>query len=396
MNILALRTPDGRPLLDLQSKPDGLSALMMIGGAVVAGVSLSIVLFMLFTKGHSAYNTSSDFPWGAPIAFYMFFLLASSGLSIISSLDTVFGLKTFYPVAKRCIWLSIITLVAGFTLLALELGNPFRLLWAVPISAQFKSPMWWMGIFYSIDLALLCIKFYLLHTGEWDSKRTHLISVGSFVICIFASGTLGLAFGMMAMRPAWYSPAMPMYFILTGFMTAVAFTVLFTSLMRRVSGTPENVRKLFDDVLPRLFFITLLAVVVTRFGQIITGLWGNYEGMEAHWRSLTSVMFHIEIWIGFVIPLVLMGSRERRTNVSIQILSALLFMIGIFASRLHLLIMGQEVPLFKDYWAGYVEYTPSFTEWLLIPAGFGIVFMLYGAGNWLFNLADHRAPANAH
>ncbi len=396
MSILAMRTPDGRPLLDLQTKPDGISALMMIGGAIVAGVSLSIVLFMLFMEGHAAYNTSSDFPWGAPIAFYMFFLLASSGLSIISSLDTVFGLNTFYPIVKRCIWLSIITLVAGFTLLALELGNPFRLLWAVPIAAQVKSPMWWMGTFYSIDLALLCLKFYFLHTGEWNSKRMHLISINSFIICILASGTLGLTFGMMAMRPAWYSPVMPMYFILTGFMTAVAFIVFFTGLIRRVNGTPENVRKLFDEVLPRLFFVTLLAVVVMRVGQIVTGLWSNFEGMEAHWRALTSVMFHIEIWIGLAIPLVLMSSRERRTKVTIQMVSALLFMIGIFSARLHLLIMGQEVPLFRGYWAGYVEYTPSFTEWLLIPAGFGIVFMLYGAGNWLLNLSEHREPTTVH
>jgi molybdopterin-containing oxidoreductase family membrane subunit len=65
-----------------------------------------------------------------------------------------------------------------------------------------------------------------------------------------------------------------------------------------------------------------------------------------------------------------------------------MFMVGIFFSRLELLINGQMVPLFKGYWAGYVEYWPSLTEWMLVPAGIGIYLFLYGAGNWLLRLSD--------
>ena len=283
-------------------------------------------------------------------------------------------------------------MVTGFTLLALELGHPFRMLWAMPTGLQIKSPMWWMGTLYTIDLVLLCIKFWLLHKGDWESKLTHHLSVGSFVICILAAGTLGLVFGMMAMRPAWYSPVMPMYFILTGFATAGAFMLFVGSLAPR-RGMPEDVRYLDDVVLPRLFFVALLAVVAMRFGQILTGLWSNFEGMEAHWRAIRHPLFHVEIWVGFVAPLVLMSRVAWRANTSNQFLAAVLFMIGIFAARLELLIVGQEVPLFKGYWAGYVEYWPSFTEWMLVPAGFAMFLFLYGAGDWLLRLNEARAPA---
>ena len=57
-----------------------------------------------------------------------------------------------------------------------------------------------------------------------------------------------------------------------------------------------------------------------------------------------------------------------------------------------LLIVGQEVPLFKGYWAGYTNYWPSFTEWMLVPLGAGVFLFLYGAGDWLLRLADSRAP----
>src|SRR5512134_654749 len=380
-------------LADFSRRPDPIAASLMLVGGVVGALSFALVFYMLFTEGHAAFNTSSDVAWGAPIAYYLFFLLASSGLSIIASLDTVFGVRVFYPIAKRCVWLAIITLVTGFSLLALELGHPFRMLWAMPTGLQVHSPMWWMGVLYAIDLILLVIKFYQLHKGNWDSKFTHHLSVASFVICILAPGTLGLVFGMMAMRPAWYSPVMPMYFILTGFATAAALMLFIGSLTVRGPGMPEHVRFLDDVVLPRLFWVALLAVVAMRFGQILTGLWSNYEGMEAHWRAIGHPLFHVEIWVGFVLPLVLMSKAAWRSTPGMQFLASVLFMIGIFSARLELLIVGQEVPLFKGYWAGYTDYWPSLTEWMLVPLGAGMFLFLYGAGDWLLRLADARVPA---
>ncbi len=391
MNISTTTT--GRlALLDLESKPTPLNATLMLLGGIVGAISFAIVFWMLATEGHASFNTSSDVAWGAPIAYYLFFLLASSGLSIIASLDTVFGVKVFYPIAKRCVWLSIITLVTGFTLLALELGHPFRMLWAMPTGLQIKSPMWWMGVLYSIDFVLLLMKFYRLHQGDWESRHTHHLSVASFVICILAPGTLGLVFGMMAMRPAWYSPVMPMYFILTGFATATAFMLFIGSLAPRGTDTSPEMRLLNDEVLPRLFFLAVLAVVAMRFGQILTGLWSNYEGMEANWRALRHPLFYVEL-LGYMTALVLAAKTDWRASPGLQFVASVIFMIAMFSARLELLIVGQEVPLFKGYWAGYTNYWPSFTEWMLVPLGMGMFLFLYGAGDWLLRLNEARAPA---
>lgn len=382
------------PLLDLQKKPDGISVLLMLVGAVTAGIGFTYVFYMLFTEGHAAFNTSSDVPWGAPIAYYLFFLLASSGLSIISSLDTVFGVRIFYPIAKRCVFVAIIALVTGFSLLALELGHPFRLLWAIPTGAQLLSPMWWMGTLYSLDLVLLCIKFYQIHMGRWDTKATHSISVVSFVVCIFAPGTLGLTFGMLAMRPAWFSPIMPMYFILTGFCTALAVALFFTSMEKRSPQMDSDLRELCDSLLPRLYFIVLLAVIGMRFGQIITGLWSRFEGMEAHWQALESPLFHAEIWLGLVLPTLLMSTNKLRATPFVQSVAAVLFMVGIFFGRLELLIAGQKVPLFKGYWVGFADYWPSATEWMMVPGGIGMFLLMYGLGRWLLRLSDAQKLAH--
>jgi molybdopterin-containing oxidoreductase family membrane subunit len=367
---------------------DGGAATMLVGGAVLGGFGLLYVFYGLVTEGHASFNTSSDFPWGLPIAFYLFFLLASSGLSVLASLDLVFGMRLFHPFTKRCIWLAICTLVAGFSVLALEIGRPFRMLVALPLSLQVRSPMWWMGVFYSLDLLLLIVKFYLLHTREWDTRRSQSVGLLSFVTVIFAAGTLGLVFGMMAMRPAWYSPMMPVYFMVTGFLAALAFAVMFASLAPRDGGGSRAMAALREEVLPRIFLIGLLGVLAMSAGTIITGLWSNVEGLDVYRRLAAKPSYHVEIWVGLAIPLILVARPEWRKRSQILFWAALLTMVGSFFSRMNLLITGQEVPLFRGHWIGYVEYAPSLTEWMLVPAGAGIFLVLYALGEWFLNLAD--------
>ena len=98
--------------------------------------------------------------------------------------------------------------------------------------------------------------------------------------------------------------------------------------------------------------------------------------------------------LGLIIPAALMALDSLRRQRLVQAIAGLAFMIGMFTGRLEFLINGQKVPLFKGYWAGYVDYWPSLTEWMLVPVGVGIFLLLYGAGDWLLNLSDRQAPSH--
>jgi formate-dependent nitrite reductase membrane component NrfD len=389
------------PYLDLDRKPS--LPLLAVGaiGAVMAAFGGLYVLGMLFLDGHAAFNTSSDMAWGLPIAIYLTLLLTSSGLTVLASLDLVFGLEAFHPIAKRCVWLALITLVAGFTVLALEIGHPFRMLWALPFAFQWRSPMWWMGVFYSFDLVLLVVKFWLIHTRRWHGWFPHLVTVVSFVTVICAAGTLGLVFGMMAMRPAWFNPTMPLYFMLTGFLSAIAMITFVVSLTGTRSAAELH---LFESHLPRLFMVTLLGVLAMVAGRTITGLWSNYEGFETFGLRFEAflAMFQNEVIIGLLIPLALMSTNRLRASRLARLVASTLVLIGMFFARFDLLIIGQQVPLFKgsyffgvDAGTGFVEYWPSTTEWMLVPLGLGMVLFLYAAGQWLLRLSEtpQAAPA---
>ncbi|MEX0696000.1 MAG: NrfD/PsrC family molybdoenzyme membrane anchor subunit [Dongiaceae bacterium] len=379
-------------------RPVGGISLAMVGlGAAGIVVSSAVVLFNLVTEGHSVFGTSNDIPWGLPIATYVFFVLTSTGLTFVASLAMVFGFKPFYPITKRCIWLAVVTLIAGFSVLAFEIGHPFRMIWAFPTGLQARSPMFWMGLFYSLYLVLLLLKFLTVHLGDWDSPVSRGLGVASFVTVVLAHGNLGALFGMMAMRPFWYDGLTAVYFLVTAALSGVAFAVLFTYLSNGVSRQqmPENLRSLMTNIMPGLFAAVLGVTIVFMGARIMNGLWSNLEGLETFYLLLSSPWFHLEIWVGLVLPFFILLSPKLRGRRGMLLLPAALVILALFIGRYEYVIGGQLVPLFRGIaQSGFAQYTPSFTEWMLVVLGVAITSFLYGAGEWLLRLAD--TPAKGH
>jgi len=54
--------------------------------------------------------------------------------------------------------------------------------------------MFWMGIFYTLDLLFLLWKFQKLDKGEWDSKASKQVGIASFIGVLLASGNRGVDF----------------------------------------------------------------------------------------------------------------------------------------------------------------------------------------------------------
>ena len=363
-----------------------------LASVLVTVISLLFVLYQLVFVGHASFNTSSDgVNWGMAISTYVFFALTSSGLTMIASLATVFGFKQFMPVAKRCIFLAIITLVAGFAVLALELGHPFRMIWTIPTGMQIMSPMFWMGVFYTIDLVLLIIKFYLMWQEDWDSDLSHLVGNLGFVAVILASGMLGLVFGSMAMRPMWFGSFTSIYYMLTAALCGAAAIVVTTYMAYSydTKAMPEKLRAMATGAeLPKVF-ATLIGITLVMFlTRFWVGLWSNLDGMEGFRVLVKTPLFHIELWLGLVVPFFMMMSPSMQTKMSKQLIAAFLVLGAMFINRYEFIIGGQLVPMFKGTWTNsLVPYFPSPTEWALTIMGFGITLALYALGEKLFVLS---------
>jgi molybdopterin-containing oxidoreductase family membrane subunit len=365
--------------------------VLATSAAVLVGALLTTFYFLIF-EGHTAFNTKSEgVAWGLPIITYVFLVLTSTGLTFVASIAILFGFDDFYPVAKRCIWLAVAALVSGFTSLGLELGHPLRMLWAMPTGLQYVSPMFWMGVFYSVYLAFLLLKFWRIQRGDWGSRLSKTLGVASFVSVVVAHATLGLVFGMMAMRPAWYSDLMPLYFLVTAGLSGAAFAVFFSYLAygfdRR--AMPSRVRELMSgDRLPNIFATLIGVTLLMVLSRAITGYWTNLDGMQAVREMVASPLFQFELWACLVLPFVLMVSRRVHSAQSWQIFASVMVIIGLFIGRYDYMVSGQRVPLFKGAWMPELaQYTPSLAEWMITLVAFSLVFFIYAAGEKLFDLA---------
>lgn len=370
-----------------QAQATGPVNTIMLAGIAGLVIGLGLAFANLMSSGHAAFNTASDgVNWGLPVVTYVYLVLTSTGLTFVASLAMVFGVKEFYPVAKRCIWLAVITLVAGFAALALELGHPFRMLWAIPLSFQFLSPLNWMGVFYVAYLVLLLLKFRRINAGDWDSGASRNLGIASFVAVVIAHATLGGVFGAMAMRPMWYGPMIPLYFLLTAAVSGAAFAVLATYLgYGSESAMPEKVRNLMTGTMPKVFAAALGVVILAMLSRAAIGLWSNADGLQVWHNVVSSPWFWIEV-------VLMVAAFFMLLKGSSSLLPALMVVVALFIGRYEFVVSGQLAPMFKGSWVpDLINYTPSLTEWMITVMAFGLVLAGWAFGEKSLNLA--AAPA---
>lgn len=370
-----------------QTQTAGSVNLIMLAGGAALVVTLGLALANLMGSGHASFNTSSNgVTWGLLVVTYVFFSMASTGLAMVAALATLFGARQYAPLIKRCTWLSIVTLVAAFASLALEMGHPFRLLWAVPLNFQPASALVWMGIFYTICLVLLVIKFAKMHQNDWSGDG---LTKAGFVFEVLALGTLGSAFGLMAMRPAWYGSEVPALFLACGAVIGVAFAILITQLTYGLNdhAMPERLRQVMTGSLPKLFATTLGLYLVFLLFRTINGLWTNADGFQMVSMMVKSPWFMIEV-IALLGAFFIMISPTLRAVGNMQVMAAVATLVAMFIGRYEYIVGGQLVPLFKGAWVtGLIDYTPSTTEWMITIMAFSLVFAGWAFGEKSLNLA---------
>jgi molybdopterin-containing oxidoreductase family membrane subunit len=365
-----------------QAQNSGTVNAVMMGGLALLVVSLGLVFMDLMSNGHASFNSgSAGVTWGLPVVTYVFFVLTSTGLTFVASLAMVFGMKEFYPIAKRCIWVAVVTLIAGFAALALEIGHPFRMLWAIPLSFQYLSPLNWMGVFYAAYLVLLLLKFQKVNAEDWDSSASKKLGIASFVAVVIAHGTLGGVFGSMAMRPMWYGGMVPLYFLLTAAVSGAAFAALITYLTYgSENGMPEKVRALMQGPMRKAFAAVLAVVIIAVISRTIIGLWSNADGLQVWDHIVRTPWYWAELGLmvaAFV--MLLQGSA--------LMVPAILTIISLFIGRYEFIVSGQLVPLFKGSWVpGLIEYVPSTTEWMITAMAFAIAFAGWALGEKMLKL----------
>jgi len=376
-------------LLEFLSGSKSFYVLLIISGIVVF-VSAMAGSYAVNIGYRHAYGVSREVAWGIIISTYIFFVVTSTGLCIVSSIGHVFGVKDFMPIANRTVFLAVVTILAGFTIIFFDIENPFRMAIYNATSPNLTSNIWWMGTLYGAYMFFMLVEFILLLIGIY--KYAMYAGLLGLLSGIAAHSNLGAIFGMLHGREYWYGPYMPIYFIASAMASGCAAIIFFTYLGYKVNN------EMMDKPMQRAMEVvgklcTLLVTVIMFFTtwKIITGLVagpGKVEAIKAMLSGPYSFNFWVfEVSFGLVIPFILF-LRSKGKNINMMFIASTLMIIGIFIMRYDLVVVGQIVPSYHELgvneYPSILTYRPSFYEIMVVMGGMGIVALSFLIGERVF------------
>jgi molybdopterin-containing oxidoreductase family membrane subunit len=365
------------------------AAVFLLGLLTLVGVAFGVHSII---AGHEhTFGVTRDVPWGVLIAAYVFFVVTSTGLCIVSSVGHVFGFKDFNPIAKRAVFLSIATIVAGFLVIAFEIENSWRMPVGNVIGANPTSNIWWMGTLYGAYLFFMMLEFVMLQKEL--HKTATMFGLAGLLTGVAAHSNLGAVFGLLNAREFWHGPYMPIYFITSAAMSGCVAIIFFTYLAYRANGwrMSDDMKKSLGSV-AKLGALMMAIIIFFTSWKMIAGVTGNPPGKYEAMQALLSGPYAINFWagevaLGMIIPFVLILA-VRGNNMRVLFVASLAGMIGIFFMRYDLVIVGQLVPHYHglglvDY-PELFSYAPSLHEWMITMGGFAFCGFLFLAGERLF------------
>jgi len=348
----------------------------------VIGVGIYLV------HGHHAYGVTRQHPWGLLIAVYIFFVVSSTGLCIVGSLGDVFGFKDYMMISKRAIFGSIVTIMAGFAVIAFEIGHPVTMLIYNILSPGLTSAIWWMGTLYGLYLTFMVIEFVFLLKN--DMKMARYFGLTGLLVGLAAHSNLGGVFGFLNARTISNGVFYPTYFILTAFITGIYISFIMMGFRYKLKF-PENARVMLVN-LAKIQALLISILIFFETWKMLTAVYGGMPNRaEVAEHILTTMPFWIEVAFAMVIPLFII-LKSAGKNVLGMFWGSLLGMVGIFFMRYDLVHDTQLKPLqmmkITEYQLPpeWVHYFPSATEIMISLGGLGICLLLYYVGTKVFTL----------
>jgi len=367
---------------------------MLIAVLIVAFLAMFVIgVATYLVHGHHAYAVTREHPWGLLIAVYIFFVVSSTGLCIVGSLGDVFGFKDYMMISKRAIFGSIVTILAGFAVIAFEIGHPVRMMIYNVLTPGLTSAIWWMGTLYGLYLTFMIIEFIFLLKN--DMKMARYFGLTGLLVGLAAHSNLGGVFGFLNARTISNGVFYPTYFILTAFITGIYIAFIMMGFRYKLKFNDET-RKMLTN-LAKIQGLLISILIFFETWKMLTAVYGgmpNRADVAEH--ILTTWPFWAEVVFGMLIPLFIILSSGGR-NVRGMFWGSLIGMVGIFFMRYDLVHDTQLKPLqmmkIREYQLPpeWVHYFPSATEIMISLGGLGICLLLYWIGTKLFNL-----DADAH
>jgi len=381
-------------------------------------------------EGLSVTNLSSFVPWGAWVAFYIFFVGLSAGAFLLSTLIFVFGMEQYERVGRYALFTALICMVVALMFILLDLGRMDRAFNAMAYW-NVMSILSWEVRFYLIYMVLLAtelwfamridlIKLAKEKSGGLKSKLANLIRLGSDdtsdlsakkdhrwmkilgiigipIAIIGVHGGTGTLFAAVVAQPYWNTPLFPIIFVVSALVSGTALLIAMYVIQRKVRGKSVDVTMIKGLALLMIFFLAI-DLVLEFYEFLVAGL-----SMKPDKTAVLDVMFTgpmawsfwgVQLFLGAVIPIYLVLSKRTNQSVKGLTIAAILVVIGIIGVRFNIVVPTQIVQSMKGLPAG--SYFPNWVEWLSAVGVVAMGLLLYSLGAKFLPLETEEGDVKSH
>lgn len=362
---------------------------------IIIGVAGAV--YAQWVGHHHAFANTREMPWGMLIGVYAYFAIISTGLCVLAAFSHAFGGNQMAPLANRMVWLSIIMLLGAFTVIGLEIENPWRMPLGVMFHPNVTSNIWWMGTLYGLAVGVMFLELFLIITKRFSAAI--ILGVVGAIAEALANSNLGSVFASLHSRPFWYGSQLPVFFLACAVLSGAAAVVMFTHYShilqkRTMSEATFKGLQTAGKIMVLMTFLVTLATV-WKFVNAYCSTDEMIMAADSLLKGPLSTSFWLfEIGVGLVLPCLLLVV-SRLDSMHAMSTAALMVLVGQFFSRYNLVVSGQIVPNDHEFIGvpQYLSYMPSAAEYLLVIAGIGVVGLGFVVGE---RLLDKTFNTTAH
>jgi Ni/Fe-hydrogenase subunit HybB-like protein len=327
-------------------------------------------------------NISDTRPWGIWISFDLLVGIAiSSGAFMLAAAVYIFRLEKYRPILRPALLTGFLGYLLEILALLVDLGQPQRV-WQVLIYGNLNSPLFAVSLYVMTYTLVLFLEFIpsVLEKLEWNwalhavKKITIPTVILGVILSILHQSSLGSLFLIVPykMHPLWYSPLLPLVFLVSAIGVGFGMVVFESALSHRVFGGQPR-KDIFQGLAKGLLVTLILLLFIKVLDLALAGELGLvFDG------SFQGGMFILETVVGILLPIGILLAPRARRNLAWIFRAGLLTVLGLILNRLDIGLVGM---------AG-AEYIPHWLE-LAVTVG------LFSGGILVFGFAMKNLPLEA-
>ena len=396
---------------------------------IAFGVISLIARFVLGLGGST--HLSNTYAWGLWIVFDLVWIAVAAGAFATAGIIYVFQREDLYSMGRSAVLMGLLSYSFVMVTLIADLGLPWHFyqlgLQAPEQSAMFEVS-WCVGLYVTILLleflpvplekwglqrqmevwrrwsgayvvaaitlfvyllsrrilyaALAAIVFSLLawvFRAKGKKAEPIMLAIAAVTLSTMHQSSLGSLFLLMPdkLGQQWWSPVMPISFFLSSIAAGTALIIVIEMWIAKGWSRPLRMRQL--SAMGKITFWSLLVYTVFRVGDMV--LRGQIGGAFA---GKLGMLFSAEIFLGGLVPLVLLAKASLRERPKLLFIGALLATLGVVFNRINVVLLAMDLKGPMPQIAPET-YAPSVFEW-------GISIGLIAATIFLFGLGARLIP----